>query len=245
MIDTTALPIVDVHCHPFAQPTELSGSELVNKISFAGSSPDYMVQGGVTVDDALIQELQRVRRDAVYFRYLVRQLAQFFGCEPEVEQVAQARNKAMQDYPGYVKNLLADCGLTAMVADFGYPQPPLDPVKFGQGMPVKIIPVYRIEPLIVELLKADIGWDEFRRRYDETIAHAIKVEGYRGLKSIIAYRTGLDISPLSRTPDQGLKALDAVRRGIGRWNPRFVRNGPAADWHSPRAPRWNRLSERH
>lgn len=215
MIDTTALPIVDVHCHPFAQPTELSGSELVNKISFAGSSPDYMVQGGVTVDDALIQELQRVRRDAVYFRYLVRQLAQFFGCEPEVEQVAQARNKAMQDYPSYVKNLLADCGLTAMVADFGYPQPPLDPVKFGQDMPVKIIPVYRIEPLIVELLKADIGWDEFRRRYDEAIAHAIKVEGYRGLKSIIAYRTGLDISPLSRTPDQGLKALDAVRRGIG------------------------------
>jgi predicted TIM-barrel fold metal-dependent hydrolase len=35
------------------------------------------------------------------------------------------------------------------------------------------------------------------------------------LKSIIAYRTGLDISPLSRTADQGMQALDAIRRGLG------------------------------
>jgi predicted TIM-barrel fold metal-dependent hydrolase len=65
------------------------------------------------------------------------------------------------------------------------------------------------------LLKEDVEWDEFRRRYDEAIAHAVEQEGYRGLKSIIAYRTGLDISPLSRTPDQGLQALDAIRRGTG------------------------------
>jgi predicted TIM-barrel fold metal-dependent hydrolase len=82
-------------------------------------------------------------------------------------------------------------------------------------MPVEVIPIYRIEPLIVELLKEDIGWSEFRQRYDDAIAHAIEHEGYRGLKSIIAYRTGLDISPLSRTPDQGLQALDAIQRGIG------------------------------
>jgi len=44
---------------------------------------------------------------------------------------------------------------------------------------------------------------------------AIEKEGYRGLKSIIAYRTGLDVSPLSRTRDQGLQALDAIRRGTG------------------------------
>ena len=35
------------------------------------------------------------------------------------------------------------------------------------------------------------------------------------MKSIIAYRTGLDVSPLSRTKDQGFQALDAIRRGLG------------------------------
>jgi predicted TIM-barrel fold metal-dependent hydrolase len=47
------------------------------------------------------------------------------------------------------------------------------------------------------------------------VANALEQAGCRGVKSIIAYRTGLDVSPLSRTPDQGLQALDAIRRGIG------------------------------
>ncbi|MEZ4558036.1 MAG: hypothetical protein R2854_16645 [Caldilineaceae bacterium] len=64
------------------------------------------------------------------------------------------------------------------------------------------------------MLAAPIGWDEFRRRYDDAIVRVGK-DGYRGLKSIIAYRTGLDVSPLGRTPDQGLEALDAIRRGTG------------------------------
>ena len=67
----------------------------------------------------------------------------------------------------------------------------------------------------MELLAAPIGWAEFKRRYDETIVDVIQNQGFYGLKSVIAYRTGLDVSPLSRTPDQGLQALDAIRRGLG------------------------------
>ena len=56
-----------------------------------------------------------------------------------------------------------------------------------------------------------------RKTRDELmeLAKQQEIEGYKGLKSIIAYRTGLDISPLSRSPDQGLIALDAIKRGIG------------------------------
>jgi predicted TIM-barrel fold metal-dependent hydrolase len=82
-------------------------------------------------------------------------------------------------------------------------------------MPVEVVSVYRIEPLIADLLKQDIDWAEFKQRYDDELARAIEEKGYRGLKSIIAYRTGLDISPVSRTPDQGLQSWDAIQRGIG------------------------------
>jgi hypothetical protein len=215
MLDTAALPVVDVHCHPFANQGQLAPNQFTDLASFPGGSLRYMAEGGVAIDDGLIEELQRVRRDVLYFRYLVRQLAAFFECEPSLERVVEARNLAVQDYPGYVKRLFDACGLTTLVVDFGYPQPPLDPAGFARDMPVQVVPIYRIEPLIVDLLKADIGWDEFRRRYDEAIAQAIQHGGYRGLKSIIAYRTGLDISPLSRTPDQGWQALDAIRRGTG------------------------------
>jgi len=216
MVDTSALPVVDVHCHPFVNQGELTPEQFTDLVSFPGGSVEYMAEGGVEVDDDLIDELQRVRRDMVYFRYLVRQLASFFDCEPDLDAVVEDRNKAVQDYTGYVKRLYDDCSLTAMVADFGYPkEPSVDKAQFIKDMPVEIVPIYRIEPLIAELLDADIEWHEFRQRYDDAIAQAIEHEGYRGLKSIIAYRTGLDISPLSRTPDQGLQALDAIRRGIG------------------------------
>jgi hypothetical protein len=215
MIDTSGLPVVDVHCHPFVKQGELTPNQFTDLVAFPGGSVDYMAEGGVDVDEALVSEIQSVRRDTVYFRYLVHQLAAFFGCEPDLERIVEERNKGAQDYRGYLKRLFDDCGLTTLVFDFGYPKPPLEPSRVRDEVPAQVIPIYRIEPLIVELLEEDIGWEEFRRRYDDALADAIQHGGYHGLKSIIAYRTGLDISPLGRTPDQGLQALDAIRRGIG------------------------------
>jgi hypothetical protein len=216
IVDTSSLPIIDVHCHPFVNEGELSSNQFVNLVSFPGGSLEFMVKGGIENNHTLVDELQNVRRNVIYFRSLVHQLANFFECEPDLEVILEQRNKAVQDYTGYVKKLFEDCNLSALVADFGYPiDPHVDKAQFAAEMPVDVIPVYRIEPLIAELLKTDIGWDEFQRSFDESISHAIEHEGYLGLKSIIAYRTGLDVSPLSRNPDQGLQALDAIRRGIG------------------------------
>ncbi|HET9014070.1 MAG TPA: amidohydrolase family protein, partial [Thermomicrobiaceae bacterium] len=176
----------------------------------------YMEAGGIAFTEDVRDELQRVKRDTSYFRRLVRELARYFAVESTLEAVLDARNAAVaENYTGYVRQLYGDAGLTTLVFDFGYPQPPVDEAATRAELPVEIVPVFRIEPLIVQLLASDIGWDEFRRRFDETIADALEHRGYRGLKSIIAYRTGLDVSPLARTPDQGYRALDAIRRGLG------------------------------
>jgi hypothetical protein len=105
--------------------------------------------------------------------------------------------------------------LEAVVFDFGVPLPMLDVAEVKAELPIAVVPIFRIEPLIADLLKTDCGWAEFQRRFDDSIVDALTNQGFRGLKSIIAYRTGLDVSPLSRTPDQGYKALDAIRRGLG------------------------------
>jgi hypothetical protein len=216
MLDLSALPVVDVHCHPFQPQGVLTPEQFTDWLSFPGGGEKYLVEGGLAAGEALAAEIQGLRRDLLYFRYALKQLAGFFGCAPTLESVAGQRNQAVQaNYPDYVRRLFSACGLTTLVVDFGYPQPPIAPAHFAAQVPAAIAPLYRIEPLIVELLEAEIGWDEFRRRYDEAIAHALGHGGFRGLKSIIAYRTGLDISPLSRTPDQGYQALDAVQRGLG------------------------------
>ena len=215
-IEVADLPVVDVHCHPFLNRGPLSAEEFTDLASFGGGSLAYLEAGGVAFTDAVRDELQGVKRDTTYFRRLVRDLARFFDVEPALDAVLARRNAAVAEgYTAYVRRLYADAGLTTLVFDFGYPQPPVDEAAVRAELPVEVVPVYRIEPLIVELLAADIGWDEFKRHFDAAIADALEHRGYRGLKSIIAYRTGLDVSPLSRTPDQGYRALDAIRRGLG------------------------------
>ena len=214
-IELSHLPAVDVHCHPFLDPGEMSVERFVDAFSFSGGGVPFMTAGGLPHDQALIDEVQGVRRNALYHRYAIRQLARFFGCAPVLAEVVAARNAASRDYANYTKALYGACGLATLVTDFGYPQPAVDVDAFKAEIAAQVIPIYRIEPLIVELLAAPIGWAEFKRRYDETIVDMAQNQGFYGLKSVIAYRTGLDVSPLSRTPDQGLQALDAIRRGIG------------------------------
>jgi predicted TIM-barrel fold metal-dependent hydrolase len=216
MLDLSSLPVLDVHCHPFLDRGPVTAEEFTNLASFGGGSQAYMEQGGLAFSDDVRAELQRAKRDTLYFRRLTRDLATYFRTDATLDAVITARNAAVgAGYSDYVKQLYADAQLETLVMDFGYPVPNLDVAAVSAELPVEIVPIYRIERLIVELLRADIGWAEFERRYVDTLAEALRSGGYRGLKSVIAYRTGLDVSPLSRTPDQGYKALDAIRRGLG------------------------------
>ncbi|MDQ3694852.1 MAG: amidohydrolase family protein [Chloroflexota bacterium] len=216
MVEVDHLPVVDVHCHPFLNRGEISAADFVSWTAFGGGSRRYMEEGGIAFTGEVGAELHRVKTDTVYFRRMIRDLAGFFGVEPDLEAVIAQRNEAVAaGYTDYVRKLYGAASLTTLVIDFGIPIPQLDVDEVKRELPAEVVPVFRIEPLIADLLKTDIGWSEFKQRYDETLAEALTTRGYRGLKSIIAYRTGLEVSPLSRTPDQGLQALDAIRRGLG------------------------------
>jgi len=188
MVDVQGLPVVDVHCHPFLDRGAVTAEQFTDLTAFGGGSRQYMEEGGIAFSEAVRGELLTVKRNTIYFKRMILDLARFLDVPPEVQ---------------------------ALVFDFGVPLPILDVDQVKAELPVGVVPVFRIEPLIAELLQTDVGWAEFKRRYDETIANALTTKGYKGVKSIIAYRTGLDVSPLSRTPDQGLQALDAIRRGLG------------------------------
>jgi predicted TIM-barrel fold metal-dependent hydrolase len=216
MIEVDHLPVVDVHCHPFLNQGAVSAEEFTDLTAFGGGSREYLEQGEVEWSEDVRDELQRGKRNTLYFKRMILDLAQFFGVEPDLDAVLEARNAAVAaGYTEYVSKLYGAVGLDTAIFDFGIPLPMLDVAAVRSELPVEVVPVFRIEPLIADLLKTDIGWTEFQRRYDDTIAGALTNQGFKGVKSIIAYRTGLDVSPLSRTPDQGFQALDAIRRGLG------------------------------
>jgi uncharacterized protein len=225
VVDLSRVPVVDVHGHPFLNKGAVTSEQFTDMTAFGGGSRQYMEEGGVEFTDDVRAELQGVKRDTVYFKRMVRDLAAFLGTEPEIEAVLAARNAAVaEDYTGYVRRLYAAAGIEALVFDFGVPLPMLDVDAVKAELPVEVIPIFRIEPLIADLLKTDIGWAEFKRRFDDTIADALANQGFRGVKSIIAYRTGLDVSPLTRSTDQGYKALDAIRRGLGGGSMKLLRD---------------------
>jgi hypothetical protein len=216
MVEVQHLPVVDVHCHPYLDKGEITSEQFTDLTAFGGGSREYMEQGGIEFTEAVRAELLGVKQNTIYFKRMVIDLAKYLGVEPEIEAVIAARNTRVKaGYSEYVRALFADAGLTTLIFDFGVPLPILDRGAVQAELPTEIVPVFRIEPLIAQLLKTDLGWREFKQTYDETISRALTEKGYRGVKSIIAYRTGLDVSPLSRTPDQGLQALDAIRRGLG------------------------------
>jgi hypothetical protein len=216
MVEVAHLPVVDVHAHPFLNKGRVTPEQFTDMVSFGGGSREYMEQGGVEFTEEVRQELLLGKRWTTYHKRMVRDLARYFDVEATLDAVVDARNQAVEaGYTEYVRALYADAGLEEIVFDFGVPLPILPMAEVKAELPIEITPVFRIEPLIAQLLKTDIGWAEFKRTFDDTVNNALTNKGYRGLKSIIAYRTGLDISPLSRTVDQGAQALDAIRRGLG------------------------------
>jgi hypothetical protein len=223
MVDVSGLPVLDVHAHPFLNKGAVSAEQFADLTAFGtgfggatGGSKTYMEQGGFTFTPEMSDEFQRTKRSTLYFTRMINDLAKFLGTSPDVESVLNERNAQVAvDYQGYVKRLWADAGLESVVFDFGVPLPMLDIDEVSAELPIEVVPIFRIEPLIADLLKQDLGWSEFKLTFDTTIAEALGSGRYKGVKSIIAYRTGLEVSPLSRTPDQGMFALDAIKRGLG------------------------------
>ena len=218
MLDFSDLPVLDAHCHPYTRKDRLTPEAWVDALSFGGGSPDYLREGGIEVDGSALSILSRLKRDTLYFRYLLKRLAAYFGVEATLEAVVAARNRAIEQegYANYAHKLHRAGGIETLIVDDGYPLPQINLEQFRAEVGVEILPVFRIEVLIQELLDDGCGWSEFQRRYDGSIAEALGNGGYRGLKSIIAYRTGLDIDPGSRSPDQGRVALEKLRRARGR-----------------------------
>lgn len=223
MVDVSGLPVLDVHAHPFLNRGAVSADQFADLTSFgtgfggsSGGSQLYMEQGGFAWTPEMEDEFQRAKRSTLYFTRMINDLARFLGTSPDVESVLNERNAQVAvDYRAYAQRLWADAGLETVVFDFGVPLPMLDIDEVSAELPIEVVPIYRIEPLIADLLKQDLSWSEFKDAYDTAISEGLSSGRYKGVKSIIAYRTGLEVSPLSRTPDQGYQALDAIKRGLG------------------------------
>src|SRR5688500_18359175 len=95
MIEVDHLPVVDVHAHPFLNRGAVTAEEFTNLTAFGGGSRSYLEAGGVAWSDEVRDELQRNKRNTLYFKRMILDLARFFGVEPDTDTVMAARNAAV------------------------------------------------------------------------------------------------------------------------------------------------------
>ncbi len=126
------------------------------------------------------------------YRRATRALAGLFGCEPTEQAVYEHR--LASDPAEYASVLLRATGTEWLLVDDGFPAPGEGTTwdEMGELAGAQARPVMRIERVAEEGLGGSFA--EFRWLLRGEVQNA-RARGFVGLKTIAAYRSGLDVAP--------------------------------------------------
>ncbi len=196
-------PIIDNHCHPFSPvKSRLNLSDLC-MLSHVGPRAIETA----TEDQKREWERQYVSSPPVFVSRLVLELGKLYRGEEwaishlpeETEAILEERYERVQNYAEYIKFLFDDICLRTMIVDTGFPQPPIELSVFTDEMTCKVLYIFRSETLTDRLLKRKEPFSDFLASWESAIDEALTDSNCLGVKSIIAYRSGLDVHELSKT----------------------------------------------
>jgi len=206
----TDAEVVDAHCHPY-RVEDLLGrdpSTFETRCMFLGTA----LLSSRKIDQGLAALTHELTETTLFGLALRRWLAGHLGCEPTMEAVAAARDQALRRDPAqYARGLLDDERIVAVVAEEGYPQPAIPREEFEDALGgITVYRVGRIEPWILESREAG-SFESALARFEEIVTEAAADPHLVAFKTIIAYRTGLDVTDPTR--QDTASAFDRWRDG--------------------------------
>jgi uncharacterized protein len=229
-VDLSGAEVVDAHCHPF-RTEDLLGREpgsFETRCMFLGTA---LLSSGHAHHEAaaFVEELTE---STMFGLALRRWIARHLGCEPTKDAVVAARDAALRaDPPGYVRGLLESENIVAVVADEGYPQPTIARAEFEAALGgVTVHRVGRVEPWIVDA-REEGSFDATVQRFEDAVDTAAADPRLIAYKTIIAYRTGLDVT--DPTPADAAAAYDRWR--ADEWRETRAHAKPVRDFLLQRA----------
>jgi predicted TIM-barrel fold metal-dependent hydrolase len=181
-VDLINVPVVDNHCHG-VMTDQTFGDVEVWRRAFTESTDPGMPREHVAT--------------TAFYRRLIRTLAPFLGCEPTGDAVFAAR--IAREGKGLTAELLRSANIDTLLLDTGFPpREEVFPVpELGELCGCRTEPMLRLEVLMESLLTEH----DTLAATQEALAIAledVRPGGHVALKSIAAYRTGLDIREWSR-----------------------------------------------
>lgn len=179
----TGVPLLDDHAHPFPLAAEpLDPGELTLSVD-----PSDGARRAEAAPHRLMLEVLRNR------------LAALLGCA--ADEVVDARASAAADWPGYVRRLFADAGIGGMLLDGGpFLLGPDDLARYADAAATPMWSLLRLEAVIDPLLADGADGPAIEAALTERIADGAAA-GAAGLKTVIAYRTGLSVDPAVTAED--------------------------------------------
>jgi uncharacterized protein len=206
-LDLTQVPVVDNHCHGLLRDQAFEDIASWRQAFTESTDP------GMPRD--------HVASTALY-RRLIRMLAYFLGCEPEEEAVYSARTeKNGRELTGA---LLRAANVDTFLLDTGFPPPEtvLQVAELGELGGCRAEPMLRLEILMESLLAENASLEDVKEALAAELDD-VRSRSYVALKSIAAYRTGLDIREWQR--EEAEESFHEYRRVTGA--------GPARLVHKP------------
>ena len=180
-LDLSSLPILDQHCHPLLR--EGSRFRAAEYQRFFSES-----------DQATMYE--RHAATTIFFRWALKELAAFLGCAATVDGVLVAR-AALGD-EALAARMFRDAGLATLLLDHGYQTgESLSHMEMAARLPCRLATILRLEMLAQELILRHETFDQLIESFVAALEGA-RAAGHVGLKSIIAYRTGLGVAETTR-----------------------------------------------
>ncbi len=198
-LDLASIPIVDNHCHSLLrrQPPDDDAFRIhLTETYFPEIARDHVPH-------------------TLLYHWTIRELAGLLGCDPTPDAVHAARRTRGVEW--ITREVVERGNFKTWLIDTGYGADTTYSLDELRGLaPCRIEEVVRLEPLIERLIVEASDFDGFLGAYRASLDD-LRGRGIVGLKSVIAYRTGLGLEAVDRpTAATAFAGVHATARRDGR-----------------------------
>jgi hypothetical protein len=189
-LDLDGIPIVDNHCHSLLRRQPAGDDAFRNHLT-----------------ESTFPEIARDHvPTSLAYHIAIREMAILLDCEPTPDAVHAARRERGVEW--LTRQVVDRAAFKTWLIDTGYGADAtysLDELR--ALVPCRIEEIVRLEPLIEGLILDAADFDVFIEAYRAAL-DGLRDRGIVGMKSVIAYRTGLHIGAVE--PDDARRAFAAV-----------------------------------
>jgi len=207
LLDLTAVPIVDQHAHNLLRLEQMA--------SFAYTAAFTEGYAAEVVADHV--------RETLFFRRSIREIAALRGCEPDLAAVLAARERL--GFEAVAQRCFEASGFEALLLDDGLLPERSLPLAWHSRF-ARAYRLLRVEHLAETLIPQTTTWrsfqDAFRAVLEQLPGEVV------GLKSIVAYRSGLAVE--APEPEAAAAAFRALRERATAGEPVRLACKALDDW---------------